>query len=122
MSQSVRVGLTVLFIYSSGFATAHHGLNNYDQTSPVLIAGRVVDFELMDPHSVLKVEVTNEDGTTTIWSVEGGSAHGIAATGLTKEFLSGQPGVSIKAYPHKVIKCSETCSASGFDFDFDTSE
>ena len=104
---------------SVNVAQAHHGLAEYDTSAPIELRGKVIDFTLMDPHSLLVVAVTNADGTTTTWTIEGGRAHGIIAAGLSKEKLASQPNVIVQAYRKTGIECAETCFANGRHFAFE---
>ena len=100
-------------------AAAHHGLDNYNTTQLVEFKGKVIEFRLMDPHSVLVVETKNPDGTISTWEVEGGSASGIINSGLSQEFLRSGPIVHIKGYQTKDGECAPRCRAAGEDFNFE---
>ncbi|PCI76231.1 MAG: hypothetical protein COB20_11080 [SAR86 cluster bacterium] len=100
-------------------ATAHHGLGFYNTTELVEFSGKVIEFRLMDPHSILVVEVENPDGTISTWDVEGGSASGIIGSGLSQEFLRSRPIVNIKGFQTKDGVCTPRCRAAGEAFDFE---
>ena len=106
-------------LWTSLSALAHHEMHAFDTTTFIEIEGRVVDFKLMDPHSILIVDVVNHDNTVTQWSIEGGAAHGIVRAGLTTEFLQTKPFVVITANPSRNSLCSPTCKAAGRDFRFE---
>ena len=98
---------------------AHHGLDEYDTTAVIELKGKVVGFELIDPHSLLFVDVENEDGTVTAWVIEGGAAHGIIGSGLTKESLDLGPIVTVRGYQSKDKRCKPRCKANGRGFVFE---
>ncbi len=98
---------------------AHHGLDEYDTTLMIELKGKVVGFKLIDPHSLLYVDVENEDGSVTGWVVEGGAAHGIVAAGLTKDSLALGPTVVVHAYQSKNKQCTPHCKANGRKFVFE---
>ena len=75
-------------------------------------------FELMDPHSLLYVDV-DKNGASIAWVIEGGKAHGIVTAGLTREYLNSRPEVVILAYQSKDGLCQPRCKAVGRDFKFD---
>ncbi|HBN13953.1 MAG: hypothetical protein CMQ46_03105 [Gammaproteobacteria bacterium] len=100
-------------------ATAHHGLDNFDQSTLLTLQGKVVGFELRDPHSVLFVEVANADGSVTAWAIEGGAARGIVEAGLSREFLASGPMVTVTAFPSLDTRCEPWCRAAGRNFDFE---
>ncbi len=89
------VSLFLLSLAGISSATAHHGLDNYNTTQLIEFEGRVVDFRLMDPHSVLVVETKNSDGTISTWEVEGGSASGIINSGISQNFLRSGRGSAV---------------------------
>jgi hypothetical protein len=121
MNKNTKV-LTAILVSAMLFAVsavAHHGLGEYDQTRLIRLEGRVVGFELKDPHSLLFVDVENPDGSVTSWIIEGGAAQGVVEAGLSKEFLESGPRVRVTAYQSKEMSCEPKCVASGRSFDFD---
>ena len=108
-------------LLSTSSSTAHPNPDLYDLSSPMELNGKVVGFELKNPHSILYVDVTHEDGTVTSWAVEGGAARGIVEAGLSKEFLASGPNVRIKAFQSIDKLCTPRCKAAGEDFEFDKS-
>src|SRR5579872_6410331 len=55
-------------------AAAHHAFGaEFDANRPVLLKGKIVKVEWVNPHTWLHVEITKEDGTKEVWMVEGGS-------------------------------------------------
>ena len=117
MKKSTICFLLSVFGMSSAFA--HHGLGLYDTSQLIEIHGKVVSVRLMDPHSVLVVETESADGTTIQWDVEGGSAAGIVASGLTQEFLRSGPTVHIEGFRAKDDSCTPRCRVAGENFDFE---
>jgi hypothetical protein len=52
---------------------AHHGdAGRYEETSSTVV-GTVVDFQFVNPHSVLVIDVTDESGNVERWTGELGS-------------------------------------------------
>ena len=97
---------------------AHHGMLEYDTGRLIELKGMVVGFELLDPHSLLYIDV-EEDGKLVSWAIEGGRANGIVNAGLSKEYLSSRPTVIVLAYQSKDGSCHPRCRAVGRDFDFE---
>jgi hypothetical protein len=48
---------------------AHHGSAGYDQNKPVHLVGKVSLVDWTNPHVVIHLEVTGEDGKTATWLV-----------------------------------------------------
>jgi len=62
---------------------AHHSLAGvYSLGKEAKVSGEFKAFRLVNPHSSMKLDVKNPDGTTTEWSFVGGSVTSIAKFGL----------------------------------------
>jgi hypothetical protein len=73
---------------------AHHAFGSeFDPNRPVLLKGKIVKIEWVNPHAWIHMEVTKPDGTKEVWMVEGGSPNSLLRRGVTKESL--QPGIEI---------------------------
>ena len=57
--------LGVLFI--SGPLLAHHGEANYDTTTVVSVKGTVTDFQFINPHVQISLDVKNDKGEIEKW-------------------------------------------------------
>ena len=88
---SVAVGL----LLSSVPSLAHHGSNVvYDLTDSVTVTGTVTRFQFVNPHALIFVEVTGEDGEVVEWLVGLPSASGLGSSeGWTRDTL--KPGDEI---------------------------
>jgi hypothetical protein len=93
-------------------------MDAYDTQVPVELTG-TVGFALLDPHSLLYVDVKNADGSVTSWVVEGGAAHGVVRAGLTRESLANRPRVIVRGYQSRHKLCDPDCRAVGRDFLFE---
>ncbi len=100
--------------------SAHHGADDYDTSTLITIDGRVLNYELIDPHSYLLVEVVDAEGTIQQWLVEGGSASGAAH--LSRRFLASEPYVRIQLYQSKDKACFPACRGLGRQFEFSPNE
>lgn len=66
--------------------SAHHSLAGvYSLGKEAKVTGAFKAFRLVNPHSSLKLDVMNPDGTTTEWSIVGGSVQALARLGIGKE-------------------------------------
>jgi len=62
---------------------AHHSLAGvYALGKEAKVTGEFKAFKFVNPHSSMKLDVKNADGTTTEWSFVGGSVTSIARFGL----------------------------------------
>jgi hypothetical protein len=64
---------------------AHHSLAGaYSLGKEAKVAGSFKAFRLVNPHSSLKLDVKNSDGSTTEWAFTGGSVTSLAKLGIGK--------------------------------------
>jgi Family of unknown function (DUF6152) len=74
---------------------AHHSFSaEFDANKKVVLEGTVVEFEWVNPHSWLDVDVPQPDGTVQHWKFEGGSPSVLLRLGWNKHSLP--PGTKIK--------------------------
>ena len=75
---------------------AHHSLAGmYALGKESKVAGAFKAFRLINPHSTMKFDVKNKDGSTTEWSVLGGSVQAIGRLGLRSGPNALKPGDEI---------------------------
>ena len=67
---------------------AHHSFSSeYDGTKTLTLNGKMVNFEWVNPHSWIHVEVTNPDGSKTIWKGETPPVNVLYRNGWTKPMV-----------------------------------
>jgi hypothetical protein len=75
-------------------ALAHHSFGaEFDSDAPVHLEGVVVEFEWVNPHSWLVVDVTKDDGSVERWRVEGGAPSALLRRGWNRNSLP--PGTQV---------------------------
>jgi hypothetical protein len=83
---------------------AHHAFGaEFDREAPILIEGRVVKLEWVNPHAWIHLEVTRmiqatdtivpADPALEVWMVEGGTPNTLLRRGLRRDCL--EPGVEL---------------------------
>ncbi len=77
---------TVAALFTAALpAAAHHAFGaEFDANRPVLLKGKIVKVEWVNPHTWMHVEITKPDGTKEVWMVEGGSPNSLLRRGATK--------------------------------------
>jgi len=66
-------------------AAAHHAFGaEFDANAPVLLKGKIVKIEWVNPHTWIHIEVVKQDGTKEVWMVEGGSPNTLLRRGANK--------------------------------------
>lgn len=69
-------------------AVAHHAFTaEFDANAPIRLEGKVVRVEWVNPHTWIHLEVMEEDGTSRVWMVEGGTPNVLARRGLRRDCL-----------------------------------
>ena len=77
-----------------GVALAHHSFAMFDQEHPIDLVGTVKEWKYTAPHAFIILEVKEQDGTSQVWSLEGGAPSGLIRDGWTSKTL--KPGDEIK--------------------------
>jgi hypothetical protein len=73
------------FLVAGTSLYAHHSLAGaYALGKEAKVTGAFTAFRLVNPHSSLKLEVKNADGTATEWAITGGSVTSLAKLGIGK--------------------------------------
>jgi Family of unknown function (DUF6152) len=107
MITTLRTGLLIL-VSSIGMLLAgvplwaHHAFSaEFDASRPVKLHGIVTQWELVNPHSWIHLDVKNEDGTVTKWMIEGGSPNALLRLGVTKKSLPPGTEIVVEGYQGK---------------------
>jgi hypothetical protein len=78
---------------------AHHAFGGeFDPYRPVLLKGKVVRVEWVNPHTWIHVEVVKPDGSKEEWMVEGGSPNSLLRRGVTRDSLPVGTEVVVDGY------------------------
>jgi hypothetical protein len=75
---------------------AHHGTVSFDMSKQVEMKGTVVQLLWINPHCILKFNVTDANGKTVLWMTEFGSPEASAVEGWTRDTV--HAGDKITAY------------------------
>jgi hypothetical protein len=81
-------------------AGAHHSTAIYDSDHPVELAGTVVEWQFVNPHVFILLEVTDPDTREKkVWSLEGGNTAGLFRRGWTPNTLKAGDKILITVRP-----------------------
>ncbi len=84
---TLAVGALALLVYAAP-AVAHHAFDQeFDRDAPMQLTGPIVRLEWVNPHTQIHVQVTNPDGSTDVWMVEGTAPNVLQRRGLRRECL-----------------------------------
>ena len=68
---------------------AHHAFSaEFDVDRPLQLRGKLVEWEMINPHSWFHIDVESEDGSVTTWMIEGGSPNQLIRLGVTRNTLA----------------------------------
>lgn len=80
-------------------ALGHHSMAMFDQTQVQTLTGTVTDFEWVNPHSWLHMDVVGESGNPENWSITGGSPRNMSFIGWTQESVQVGDEVEVGFHP-----------------------
>lgn len=90
MKNIAKMTLAGVLALGAGSALAHHSAAMFDDAIEMELTGVVTDFDYLNPHSWLYVEVTDEDGSVTAWGFELDDPSRLRRQGVTPTYW--QPG------------------------------
>lgn len=78
----------------------HHAIGEiYDEERTILLEGEVESFLFGNPHSLLHVRVTDDDGVVRTWAVEWRAADRLSRAGLTGNALAPGDAITLCGHP-----------------------
>jgi hypothetical protein len=88
-----------LLLAAAAPAIGHHAFGSeFDPNRPVLLKGKIVKIEWVNPHAWIHMEVTNTSGTKEVWMVEGGSPNSLLRRGVTRDSLKVGTEIVVDGY------------------------
>src|SRR5262245_30115078 len=82
-------------------AMAHHSAAGIDRTKTQVISGTVKEFRWTNPHSWIDLDVTDDKGATTTWSVEMTSPAFLVRAGWKSSSIKAGDKVNLTLRPFK---------------------
>jgi hypothetical protein len=78
---------------------AHHSFAaEFDLDKPITLHGIAVKWEMINPHSYLTLDVRNDDGSVTRWSIEMGAPSALYRNGWRKDSVKAGDQLTIDGY------------------------
>ncbi len=103
---------------AAGPALAHHAFAaEFDAKAPVLLRGKVIKVEWINPHTWIHMLVVT-NGKTQEWMIEGGTPNTLLRTGITRDTLKPGTDIVVHGYQSKDKACTPACKANGRDVTF----
>jgi hypothetical protein len=108
--KAVLGAIAVVLAVSAPSAFAHHSFAaEFDGNAPVTIKGKVTNFEWVNPHSWVHIDVVDENGNTVSWSCETAPPNMLYRSGWRKDSL--KPGDEVVIEGFKAKDGSHTMNA-----------
>jgi hypothetical protein len=79
---------------------AHHGRSNYDVTASATVKGIVTEFQWVNPHALILVDVTDENGKVEKWIAETNSPNTLSRQGWNRNTV--KAGDQVTLVGHRV--------------------
>lgn len=99
--QQAALIASVTFTALPGAATAHHGIGNFNHNLDVDLTGVITDVAMINPHSWLYLDVTNDDGSVSGWRCEMRAATVLRRSGWSTELFPVGTRVHISGSPER---------------------
>src|SRR6266851_1808084 len=77
------IGAVGLLLFS-GPVLAHHGRSNYDVTDSATVKGTVTEFEWVNPHALIHLDVADGTGKVEKWIAETNSPNTLSRQGWNR--------------------------------------
>lgn len=94
-------GLLACVVAYGPAAFAHHGTADYDTTRSIVLQGPVTDFQFINPHALIFLDVKDEDGKVQNWKGELASPGRLSRFGWQRDTVKPGEVLSISGYPAK---------------------
>ena len=96
--QLAAILMSAGLIATSG-ALAHHSFAMFDQENPIELQGVVKEFKFTSPHTFIIIETKQQDGSTQLWSLEGGAPSALVRDGWSSKTLKPGDGLQLTIEP-----------------------
>jgi hypothetical protein len=93
--------LGIALLGGSSAVRAHHGAATFDTVGEITIKGTVTEWVWSNPHSVLKLDVKEADGTVKTWSVATSNVADLSKRGWSRRTFKAGEEVTVLIQPAK---------------------
>jgi hypothetical protein len=83
----------------AGLALAHHSGAMFESTKTVVLNGTIAEFNWVNPHSSIKIEVPDADGKPVVWAIEMNTPQNLVREGWKRTTIKKGDKASITVRP-----------------------
>ena len=111
----------IVLLAISGPVMAHHGASPYDGKKLATLKGTVSDYQFINPHVVLTVDVVNDSGKSESWIAEANSPNVLSRHGWDKDIIKKGDQITLIGNPgkngSKTLRLQKVVLANGHELD-----
>lgn len=78
---------------------AHHSAAGYNQDATASVTGTVSRLVWRNPHVIIELDVTNEEGDVESWALESAGLQDLIADGWTREAVGSGETITVEVFP-----------------------
>jgi hypothetical protein len=93
--------IALTLVLAPSRAVAHHSSAMFDSATEVTLKGTVVEWKWINPHSTLRLDVKDKDGSVKTWSVATSNIADLSKRGWSRKTFSPGDEVTVTARPAK---------------------
>lgn len=99
----------------------HHGASPYDSAKLTTVKGTVSDFQFINPHVEIWVDMTNDKGKTETWMGEANSPNVLSRHGWARDLIKKGDQITVIGNParngSKTLRLQKVVLANGQELD-----
>lgn len=96
-----------MFFICAGSLQAHHSISMFEIATPIWVKGVVVSYEPVNPHAMILIEETTNDGNVRRWRVEGPAMRRLGLMDVGPDFIQSGDVLEVCGFPPKAEFSSE---------------
>ena len=97
----IKIAMVALALAAPIGASAHHSFAMFDKSKTVALKGVVKEFQWVNPHTWIQLDVPDAKGAMTEWRIEGRSPNVLSRRGWRRDLIKPGDKVTVVVYPLK---------------------
>ncbi|MDA1092992.1 MAG: DUF6152 family protein [Acidobacteria bacterium] len=95
----VGVCVAAVVLLNGTPVSSHHAFSaEFDIAKPLALSGKLVKWEMINPHSWFHLDIEDDAGAVVTWLIEGGSPNELIRNGVTKNTLAIGTQLTVEGY------------------------